>query len=112
MTQEFFARFLEHESFKQAAQERGRFRTFLLACLKHFLVSEWRKEHAAKRSGGPVFSLDQEEAEQRYQEEPSDQLSPDKIFEKRWAATLLELVLNWTGGSMNDVLVRPPLRLA
>src|SRR5689334_24130250 len=43
LTQEFFAQFLENERFKGADQERGRFRTFLLACLKHFLVSEWRK---------------------------------------------------------------------
>src|SRR6266446_4004555 len=62
LTQEFFARFLANESFKQADQQRGRFRTFMLACLKHFLVSEWRKAHAAKRSGGTVFSLDQSEA--------------------------------------------------
>src|SRR5262249_38515510 len=98
LTQEFFARFLEHESFRQAAQDRGRFRTFLLACLKHFLVSEWRKGQAAKRRGGPVFSLDHDEAEKRFQTEPADALSPDKIFEKRWAAALLEQVLNRLGG--------------
>lgn len=97
LTQEFFARFLERESFRQAEQDRGRFRTFLLACLKHFLVSEWRKGKAAKRSGGPVISLDQNEAETRYLAEPADDLSPDKIFEKRWAAALLEQVLVWLG---------------
>src|SRR6266436_2707050 len=74
LTQQFFAQFLEHESFKQADQERGRFRTFLLACLKHFLVSDWRKATAAKRSGGPLLSLDEEEAEQRYQAEAGNQL--------------------------------------
>src|SRR5687768_7699441 len=57
LTQEFFARFLEKESFKQADQERGRFRTFLLASMKHFLVSEWRKGQAAKRNAGPLLSL-------------------------------------------------------
>ena len=97
MTQEFFAQFLENERFKGADQERGRFRTFLLACLKHFLVSEWRKGQAAKRSGGPVFSLDQEEAEQRYQVEASTELPPDKVFDKRWAAALLEQVLRRLG---------------
>ena len=97
LIQEFFARFLEHKSFKQADQKRGRFRTFLLACLKHFLVSEWRKVHAAKRSGGPVFSLDQNEAEERYQAEPCDELSPDRIFDKRWAAALLDQVLRQLG---------------
>jgi RNA polymerase sigma-70 factor (ECF subfamily) len=99
LTQEFFARFLERESFKQADQDRGRFRTFMLSCLKHFLVSEWRKVNAAKRSGGPVFSLDNTEAEQRYQTEASDQLSPDKVFEKRWAAALLDQVLRRLGES-------------
>ena len=97
LTQQFFAHFLEQETFKRAEQERGRFRTFLLACLKHFLVSDWRKVTAAKRSGGPMLSLDQEEAEERYKAEASDQLSPDKIFEKRWAAALLDQVLRRLG---------------
>src|SRR5690349_8129967 len=60
LTQEFFARFLAKESFKEADQQRGLFRTFMLACLKHFLVSEWRKTQAAKRSAGTVLSLDQD----------------------------------------------------
>ena len=97
LTQEFFAQFLENERFKGADQERGRFRTFLLACLKHFLVSEWRKGQAAKRSSGPVFSLDQDEAEQRYQVEASTELAPDKVFDKRWAAALLDQVLRRLG---------------
>ena len=97
LTQEFFSRFLERESFRHADQERGRFRTFLLACLKHFLFSEWRKGQAAKRSNGPVFSLDQNEAEERFQAEPGDLLTPDKIFEKRWATALLDHVLHQLG---------------
>jgi RNA polymerase sigma-70 factor (ECF subfamily) len=97
LTQEFFARFLEQETFRRADADRGRFRTFLLACLKHFLVSDWRKATAAKRNAGPLVSLDQDEAEERYQAEPSDQLAPDKVFEKRWAAALLEQVLRRLG---------------
>jgi RNA polymerase sigma factor (sigma-70 family) len=97
LTQEFFARFLENETFKGADQDRGRFRTFLLACLKHFLVSEWRKGQAAKRTAGPVFSLDQTDAEQRYLVEASTELSPDKVFDKRWAAALLDQVLRRLG---------------
>jgi RNA polymerase sigma-70 factor (ECF subfamily) len=93
LTQEFFAQILEKEAFKRADRERGRFRTFLLAALKNFLVSEWRKGQAARRNCGPMISLDLEAAEQRYQTESSDPLSPDKIFEKRWAAALLEQVL-------------------
>src|SRR5262245_60760374 len=97
LTQEFFSRFLEHETFKQADRDRGRFRTFLLACLKHFLIGEWRKANAAKRSAALTFSLDQNEAEERYLKEPGDNLSPDRIFEKRWAAALLEEVLRRLG---------------
>ena len=97
LTQEFFAHFLENETFRAADQDRGRFRTFLLACLKHFLVGEWRKGQAAKRGGSAIFSLDQAEAEERYQAEPGTDASPDKIFDKRWAATLLDEVLRRLG---------------
>jgi RNA polymerase sigma-70 factor (ECF subfamily) len=60
-------------------------------------VSEWRKGQAAKRSSGPVLSLDAEAAEQRFQAEPSNEVSPDKIFDKRWAAALLDQVLRRLG---------------
>ncbi len=97
LTQEFFAGFLECESFKRADQERGRFRTFLLASLKHFLVSDWRKSRAARRNNGPLLPLDPKAAEERWQSEASDSLAPDKLFEKRWAAALLDHVLGRLG---------------
>jgi RNA polymerase sigma factor (sigma-70 family) len=97
LTQEFFSRFLEHNSFRRAERERGRFRTFLLTCLKNFLVNEWRKDQAAKRRSGPTISLNQEEAEYLYQADLGDTASPDKIYEKRWAAALLNQVLNRLG---------------
>src|SRR5438093_5155269 len=90
LTQEFFARFLEKESFKLADRERGRFRTFLLTSLKHFLVNEWEKRQAAKRGSGQVFSLDEETAEARYKFEPADNLTPERLYDKNWAAALLE----------------------
>ena len=94
LTQGFFARLIEKASLAQARQERGRFRSFLLASLNHFLANEWDRDHAQKRGGGQtLLSLDAEEAESRYHLEPPDPLTPEKIFERRWAITLLERVL-------------------
>ena len=94
LTQEFFARFLERKYVALADQSRGKFRTFLIRSLEHFLINEWTRERAAKRGGAhQVISWDEREAENRYQAEPADNLAPDKIFEKRWAISLLERVL-------------------
>src|SRR5437762_286436 len=90
LTQEFFSRFLEKGYVKLADRERGRFRTFLLTSMKHFLVNEWAKRRAAKRGGGQVFSLDDENAETRYGLEPVDNLTPEKLYDRNWAAALLE----------------------
>jgi RNA polymerase sigma factor (sigma-70 family) len=102
LTQEFFARFLERKYVELADQSRGRFRTFLLRSMEHFLINEWTKGRAAKRGGSQkVISWDEREAETRYLAESSDQLSPDKIFEKRWATNLLERVLARLGGEFS-----------
>jgi len=95
LTQAFFARLLEKEFFKLADPERGRFRGFLVTALDHFLVNEWRRASAEKRGAGqsPV-SIDQQDAEGRYQAEPAaPDLSPDRLFEQRWALALLDQVL-------------------
>jgi RNA polymerase sigma-70 factor (ECF subfamily) len=95
MTQAFFAQLLERQSLAAAVPERGRFRSFLLASLNHFLASEWKKATAQKRGGGmPKLSLDWAAAEQRFDLEPATQAAPDRIFEKQWAMTLLAEVLN------------------
>src|SRR5947209_16988388 len=94
LTQEFFAKFLEKESFKLADRERGRFRSFLLTSLKHFLVNEWAKRRAVKRGGGQVFSLDEQAAETRYGFEPADNLTPERLYDKSWAIALLEGAAN------------------
>ena len=95
LTQEFFARLLEKNSLRHADPERGRFRTFLQACLSNFLSKEWTKANALKRGGGHLhISLNVDEAEHRFAAEPSDPLTPEKVFEKRWAATVLELAIN------------------
>lgn len=94
LTQDFFARFLEREYFKLADRNRGRFRTFLLCSLKHFLTNEWEKRRTAKRGGGhPLLSFDEQTAEGRYLAEPVDGLTPEHIYEKRWAVSLLEKVM-------------------
>ena len=91
LTQEFFARLLEKDYLKAAAQEKGRFRTFLIVALKRFLANEWDRLRAQKRGGGVrAVSLDTELAEQRYQVEPLADASADRVFERRWALTLLD----------------------
>jgi RNA polymerase sigma-70 factor (ECF subfamily) len=72
-------------------REKGRFRTFLRVALKRFLANEWDRARARKRGGGSaLLSLEAETAERRYQVEPVDELSADKIYERRWALTLLD----------------------
>jgi RNA polymerase sigma factor (sigma-70 family) len=94
LTQAFLAHLLAHHSLKNVSAERGRFRSFLLGALKHFLADEWDKMRAKKRGGGaPVVSLDAFEAEERNRMEPVDDDDPEKIYERRWALTLLDRVL-------------------
>lgn len=95
LTQGFFARLLEKNYLTEADRARGRFRTFLIAALKHFLANEWDKTRAQKRGGGClVLSLDEADAEGRYLEEPMDEATPETIFERRWAEAVLEKVFN------------------
>lgn len=94
LTQEFFARLLERKYIRLADRNRGRFRTFLLTSLNHFLINEWNKSKREKRGGGcQLISLDAEETETRFRAEPADDRSPDKAFERRWALVLLDRVL-------------------
>jgi RNA polymerase sigma factor (sigma-70 family) len=95
LTQEFFALFLRKEYFRLADRARGRFRTFLLHALEHFLVNEWKRAQCAKRGGGRTcLSLDVEGAEHRYANEPAVTMTPERAYEKQWATTLLEHVLS------------------
>jgi len=94
LTQAFFARLLEKGWIANANQQRGRFRSFLLASLKHFLANEWDKARAQKRGGRMKFvPLEAGTAETRYQREPADTTAPDKEYDRRWALTLLDTVL-------------------
>jgi RNA polymerase sigma-70 factor (ECF subfamily) len=104
LTQEFFARLLERKSLRLVDRNRGRFRTFLLTSLKHFLINEWNKANREKRGGGcEVISRDAEETETRFRAEPADNRSPDKAFERRWALVLLERVLDQLQGEFAAV---------
>jgi len=94
LTQGFFAHLLERGSIQGVEREKGKFRSFLLASLNYFLADERDRASAQKRGGGrEVFSLDAREAEKRYRLEPVDERSPDKLFERQWAMTLLDQVL-------------------
>ena len=94
LTQEFFARLLEKNFLAGVSEARGRFRSFLLASLKHFLVNEWRRARAQKRGGGRVpIPIDAAAGETSIGFEPADDMTAEKIYERRWALTLLDRVL-------------------
>ena len=93
LTQEFFARLLEKHYLRAADPERGRFRSFLLASCKHFLSKERDRAKAQKRGGGrKVLPLDFEAGERRYSLEPTHEATAEKVYERRWALTLLDQV--------------------
>ena len=90
LTQEFFRTLLEKEYLKAADRDRGRFRTFLLVALQRFLANEWDRTRAQKRGGGlEHVSLDTSSAETRYQVETASEVSPERIYDRRWAFALL-----------------------
>lgn len=94
LTQDFFCRLLARNTLQMADPARGRFRSFLLASFKNLLANEWKRTQRQKRGGGQeAFSLDQLAAEERYRVEPVDDLTPEKLFERRWAEALLARVL-------------------
>jgi len=93
--QAFFARLLENNGFAGLRSERGRFRAFLLASIKHFLANEWDRSQRQKRGGGALhLSLDWKSAEDRLCPEPTDLRSPDRAFDRDWALALLERVVS------------------
>ena len=92
--QAFFARFLAKNYLEGLSAERGRFRAFLLASLKHFLINEWKKSQRLKRGGGDaVLSLDWETADTKFQVAATNEPSPDKVFDREWALALLAKVI-------------------
>jgi RNA polymerase sigma-70 factor (ECF subfamily) len=96
LTQEFFVGLLSNKLLAVAEPSRGKFRSFLLGAMKHFLAKQHRKYAAQKRGGNrPMISLDFGSGEHRYSLiEPADNLTPERLYEKRWALALLDLVFN------------------
>lgn len=93
LTQEFFSRFLENKSLATVDRSKGKFRSFLLASIKHLIANEWNRGQFQKRGGGvPLLSLDDLQAEERYNLEPADDLTPERVYERRWAETLVDTV--------------------
>jgi len=94
LTQEFFARLLEKRCLQDVDRQKGRFRSFLLSALKHFLANEWDRRRAQKRGGGRVHvPIDGVSAEGFYAREAARSESPEKLFDRRWALALLDQVL-------------------
>ena len=94
LTQEFFARLLEKGYLRAADREKGRFRTFLRVAQRRFIANEWDRSRRLKRGGGwTALPLDTTTGEQRYEAERYDALSPDRLYEQRWARALLEQAL-------------------
>ena len=94
LTQSFFAHLLGKDALSRVDRSKGLFRTFLLASLVNFLNDERDRQQAAKRGGGKqIFSWDELDAEERYQHEPAGTITPEKLFERRWALTLIDQVM-------------------
>ncbi len=93
--QAFFAQLLDKEYLNQVEPEKGKFRTFLLTALKHFVSKQHKYDRALKRGGGrKILSLDFEDAETRYSREPADRLTPEMLFERSWALTVLRCAMD------------------
>jgi RNA polymerase sigma factor (sigma-70 family) len=90
LTQDFFVRILEGRYLDRADPNRGRFRSFLLNSCKYFLADQADRERAQKRGSGAVLSFEVASGEERYRFEPLDSDTPERIFERRWALTLLD----------------------
>ena len=95
LTQSFFAHLLSHDALRSVDPAKGLFRTFLLSSLVNFLNDQHDRHQALKRGGGKqIVSWDALTAEELYKHEPAEGLTPEKLFERRWALTLIEQVLS------------------
>lgn len=98
LTQEFFCNFLQRNSLRNVAPAGGKFRSYLLTCLKNFLINEREKAHAQRRGGGQtIIPLEVDTAETRYFLQPVEKITPEILFERQWAATVLEQTLQQVG---------------
>jgi RNA polymerase sigma factor (sigma-70 family) len=91
LTQDFFASILARQDLTHVHPAKGKFRTFLLTCAQNFLANEWRKTQTLKRGGGQTaIPLDTVEAEQTLAADLTSQMTPERLFDRRWAATILQ----------------------
>ena len=91
LTKGFFAHLMRRPWLEGISQEKGRFRTYLLRCLKNYTVNEWKKESCAKRlPPGGVGPLEFTDGETRFSKEPIDEETPDRLFQRRWAEALVK----------------------
>jgi len=93
LTQEFFVRVVEGRYLDRAEPEKGRFRSFMLTSLKFFVADEGDRRRAHKRGGGAVLPLELSSGEDRYQREPGHDETPERIFERRWALSVIDRVV-------------------
>jgi RNA polymerase sigma-70 factor (ECF subfamily) len=95
LTQAFFARFLEKHWLGSVDRQKGKFRSFLLASLEHFLAKEWVRAHRLKRGGGQtIVAWEGCDPEERYRLEPADDWTAERVYERRWALTVLEQAMS------------------
>lgn len=93
-TQSFFAYLLDKDVIARADRKRGRFRSFLLVAFRNYQANERTRQAAFKRGGGKIIvSFDELQAENRYQQEPRSDLSPERLYDHKWAASLLDQVM-------------------
>src|SRR5207247_3650337 len=91
LTQEFFKRLIDRRDFSRVARDKGRFRSFLLACLSHFLAKEWRDRNTLKRGAAQIFvPIDVAAAEEGYAADHSQNQTPEKLYDQRWALGVME----------------------
>ena len=103
LTQSYFARLLEKGVLAAADRSKGRFRSFLRADCEHFLIDQHRREKALERGGGVgLIPIDAQNAEGRYLFEPADAMTPDRLFDRAWAVTLLGRVLDLLGAEYTE----------
>ncbi len=93
LTQAFFVYLLEKGCLRAVDPRRGKFRSFLLTSFKNFLANEWDRRRALKRGGGaPTISMD--DAQTRFQPDPNDSTTPETLFDREWALSLIQSALD------------------
>ena len=91
LTQAFFTDLIGRDFLSNVDPSKGKFRSFLLGSLRHFLTNEWHRNTAQKRGGGAyTLSLDTDSAEKRFKLEPVEALTPEEVYERRWAVTVMQ----------------------